>query len=180
MARFLSPLSEGCTLQVRDATEADLPAILAITNEVIRTTTAIYSHIPATLEDRQAWFAQRIGQSYPVLVAEAGGAILGFTSFGDFRSWPGYRHTVEHSVHVDAPARGQGVGRALLTALLPRAEAMGKHAIVGAIDADNAASLRLHERLGFAQVGLLPQVGRKFDRWLDLVFMHRVLGDGAP
>lgn len=167
-------------MQVRNAIEADLPAILAITNDVIQTTTAIYSHIPATLADRQAWFALRTGQSCPVLVAEAGGCVLGFASFGDFRSWPGYRHTVEHSVHVDAAARGQGVGRALLTALLPLAEAMGKHAIVGAIDADNAASLRLHARLGFAQVGVLPQVGRKFDRWLDLVFMHRLLGGGVP
>ena len=162
---------------IRDATEADLPGILAIYNEVIATSTAVFSDRPVTLEDRQAWFAARAGQGYPVLVAEGGdGSVLGFASFGDFRAWPGYRHTVEHSVHVRADARGRGVGSALLPPVLARAAALGKHVVVAGIDAANAGSIRMHERLGFERAGHLREVGRKFDRWLDLVLMQRLLG----
>jgi L-amino acid N-acyltransferase YncA len=161
----------------RDATEADLPGILAIYNEVIATSTAVFSDQPVTLEDRRAWFAARVGQGYPVLVAEGGdGSVQGFASFGDFRAWPGYRHTVEHSVHVRADARGRGVGSALLPPLLERAAALGKHVVVAGIDAANAGSIRMHERLGFERAGHLREVGRKFDRWLDLVLMQRLLG----
>ena len=162
---------------VRDATEADLPGILAIYNEVIATSTAVFSDRQVTLEERQAWFAARAGQGYPVLV-ETGddGSVLGFASFGDFRAWPGYRHTVEHSVHVRADARGQGIGTALMPPLLERAADLGKHVVVAGVDADNAGSIRMHERLGFERAGQLRQVGRKFDRWLDLVLMQRLLG----
>jgi phosphinothricin acetyltransferase len=111
-----------------------------------------------------------------VLVAVDGdGDVIGFGSFGDFRAWPGYRTTVEHSVHVRADRRGRGTGTALLAALIERAAALGKHAMIAGVDADNAASLRLHERLGFTVVGRLPEVARKFDRWLDLVLLERRL-----
>lgn len=162
---------------VRDATEADLPGILAIYNEVIATSTAVFSDSPVTLEDRRAWLAARAGQGYPVLVAvgEDDGSVLGFVSFGDFRAWPGYRHTVEHSVHVRADMRGRGIGSALVPPLLERAAALGKHVVVAGIDAANEGSIRMHERLGFERAGLLRQVGRKFDRWLDLVLMQRLL-----
>jgi phosphinothricin acetyltransferase len=164
-------------MHIRDANEADLPGILAIYNEVIATSTAVFSDRPATLEDRQAWFTARAGQGYPVLVAvEDDGSVLGFASFGDFRAWPGYRHTVEHSVHVRADARGRGIGSALLPPLLERAADLGKHVVVAGIDADNAGSIRMHERLGFERAGLLRQVGRKFDRWLDLALMQRLVG----
>ena len=162
---------------VRDATEADLPGILAIYNEVIATSTAVFSDRLVTLEERQAWFAARAGQGYPVLVAVGGdGSVLGCASFGDFRAWPGYRYTVEHSVHVRADARGRGIGTALMPPLLERAAGLGKHVVVAGIDADNAGSIRMHERLGFERAGHLRQVGRKFDRWLDLVLMQRLLG----
>lgn len=160
---------------IRDATEADLPAILAIYNDVIATSTAVYTEAPATLEDRRAWLGGRAASGFPVLVAVEGVSALGFASFGDFRPWPGYRHTVEHSVHVAAPARGQGIGTALVAALLPRAAALGKHVMVAGIDAANEGSIRMHERLGFERAGLLREVGRKFDRWLDLLFMQRRL-----
>ncbi len=165
---------------IRDATEADLTAILAIYNEAIRASTAVYTDQEASLTDRQAWFAQRAGQGYPVLVATdpADGAVLGFASFGDFRPWPGYRLTVEHSVYIRADRRGQGLGRELVTPLLARAAALGKHVMIAGIDAANPASIRLHERLGFAPAGTLREVGTKFGRWLDLVFMQRFL-DGA-
>ncbi|HWA78993.1 MAG TPA: GNAT family N-acetyltransferase, partial [Acetobacteraceae bacterium] len=154
----------------------DLPAILAIYNEVIRTSFAIYTEEPLTLADRRAWFAGRLAGGFPVLVAVASGAVVGLASFGDFRTWPGgYRYTVEHSVHVAEAARRQGIGSALLAALLPRAAALGKHMMVGAIDAENAGSIRMHERLGFTRAGVLCEVGWKSGRWLDLLFMQRAL-----
>ena len=161
--------------QIDDAVEADLPDILAMYNDVIATSTAVYSELPVTLENRQEWFRARVAQGYPVLVARDDTGVIGYATFGDFRSWPGYRFTVEHSVHIRADRRGRGVGTRLMEALLPRARALGKHVMIGGIDADNAASIRMHERLGFERTAHLKQVGWKFDRWLDLVFMQRTL-----
>src|SRR6266481_5258364 len=160
-------------MEIRDAGVNDLPGLLAIYNEVIATSTAIYTEQPATLDDRVAWWNARVAQGYPVLVATDSSGVIGFASFGDFRAWPGYRFTVEHSVHVRADRRGSGVGTALLTALFARAAALNKHVMIGGVDADNAASIRFHERLGFAKAGHLREVGYKFDRWLDLVFLQR-------
>ena len=162
---------------IRDATEADLPAILDIYNDVLATSTAIFSDTPTTLEDRLAWFRGRRELGYPVLAASDEAGVLGFASFADFRSWPGYRYTVEHSVHVRVDARGRGIGPALMRVLLDRAAALGKHMMVAGVDAENLASLRLHERLGFQQAGTLHQVGCKFGRWLDLTFLERRLDD---
>ncbi|BBE72194.1 GNAT family N-acetyltransferase [Oharaeibacter diazotrophicus] len=161
---------------VRPADPTDLPAILAIYNEVIATSTAVYAFDPVPLEERTAWYEARRALGYPVLVADDGGAVVGFSSFGDWRgAWPGYRHTVEHSVHVAAGLRGRGVGSALVGALLPLARDAGKHVMVGAVDAANEPSLRFHDKLGFERVGHFREVGRKFDRWLDLVFVQRVV-----
>ena len=160
---------------VRAATHSDLPAILAIYNEVVAHSTAIYAFDPTTLEERTAWFEGRARQGYPVLVAEDRREVIGFASFGDFRSAPGYASTVEHTVHVRADRRRGGVGRALLEALLPLARALGKHVSIGAIDAENTASLRLHEKLGFERTAQLREVARKFDRWLDLVLVQIAL-----
>jgi phosphinothricin acetyltransferase len=158
---------------VRPAEPSDLPGILAIYNEVVATSTAIYAYDPSTLDERRQWFESRRRQGYPVLVAADGADVLGFTSFGDWRAWPGYASTVEHSVHVRADRRRGGVGRALVVALLPLARDLGKHVIIGGIDAANEASLRLHESLGFERVAYFKQVALKFDRWLDLVFVQR-------
>jgi L-amino acid N-acyltransferase len=160
-------------MQIRDVAEADLPGLLAIYNDVIATSTAIYSYLPVTLEDRTQWWRARVAQGYPVLVATDGPGIVGFSTFGDFRSWPGYRFTVEHSVHVRADCRGQGIGKELVKALFPRAAALGKHVMIAGVDAANEASIRFHERLGFEKSGHLREVGHKFDRWLDLVFLQR-------
>ena len=160
-------------MEIRDAGEPDLPGLLAIYNDVIATSTAVYSYLPVTLEDRLQWWRTRVASGYPVLVATDQSAILGFATFGDFRAWPGYRFTVEHSVHVRADRRGQGIGKRLVEALFPRAAALGKHVMVAGVDAANAASIRFHERLGFEQVGHLREVGYKFDRWLDLAFLQR-------
>jgi phosphinothricin acetyltransferase len=153
---------------IRDATEPDLPAILAYT-------TAIWSITPADLAARTQWWRDRVAQNFPVLVAEDAGEVAGFGSFGPFRPHEGYFHTVEHSVYVAPDAQRRGIGTALLHALIERAVAQGKHAMVGGIDADNHVSLALHLRFGFQETGRLPQVGRKFDRWLDLVLMQKAL-----
>jgi phosphinothricin acetyltransferase len=162
-------------LQIRPAGEPDLAPITAIYNEVIASSTAVYSDTPVDVADRRAWWVARTGLGYPVLVADADEGVVGFATFGDFRAWPGYRFSVEHSVHVAAGRRGGGVGRALLEALFPIAAALGKHVMLAGVDGENAASIRFHERLGFEQVGRLRQVGFKFDRYLDLVFLQRFL-----
>jgi L-amino acid N-acyltransferase len=162
-------------VQVEDAREGDLEGLVAIYNDVLARSTAIFSHLPVTLEERTQWWRARARQGYPVLVARDARGVLGYASFGDFRSWPGYRFTVEHSVHVRADGRGRGIGTVLMTELIARAAALGKHVMIGGVDADNTASIRFHERLGFEQAGKLREVGYKFERWLDLVFLQRRL-----
>jgi L-amino acid N-acyltransferase YncA len=162
-------------IHIKDAAVADLPDLLGIYNQVIVTSTAIYADQPATLEDRLEWWKIRVRQGYPVLVAQDETGVIGFASFGDFRAWPGYRFTVEHTVHVRADRRGHGVGGALMAPLFDRAAALGKHVMIAGVDADNHPSLRFHERHGFTRVGHFRQVGFKFDRWLDLVFLQRFL-----
>jgi len=117
---------------------------------------------------------------YPVLVAVAATELVGWCSFGDFRDttrWPGYRTTVEHTVHVREDHWGGGIGRGLMTQLFEAAQSLGKHVMVGAVTADNDASIRFHERLGFVEVARMPQVGVKFGRWLDLVFLQKILDE---
>ncbi len=162
---------------VRDATAEDLVVITAITNEVIATTDAIWTEEPTTVEQRRQWWSQRVDAGFPVLVAVAGpdDDVVGFASYGPFRPYPGFRDAVEHSVHVDARWRGGGIGPALLEALATRAAAAGVHALVGAIDAANVTSRRMHERLGFVCSTPLPEVGIRHGRRLDLVFAVKVL-----
>lgn len=166
-------------LLIRDAMPADAGAIAAIYNDAVRHTTAILMEGEVDAANRAQWMEARQGIGYPVLVAEEGGRVLGYAAFGDWRPFDGFRGTVENSVYVAPEARGQGVAQALLAALIPRARACGKHVIVAAITAENTASLRLHEKLGFVETARMPQVGQKFGRWLDLVFLQLQL-DPAP
>jgi L-amino acid N-acyltransferase YncA len=170
-----APQPEEFPVDIRDAAEADLPGLLGIYNDVIATSTAIYSYVAVTLEDRREWWKARVALGYPVLIAADDSGVLGFATFGDFRAWPGYRFTVEHSVHVRSDVRGRGIGRQLVRALFPRAEALNKHVMIAGVDAANSASIRFHERLGFERAGHLREVGFKFDRWLDLVFLQRLI-----
>ena len=162
---------------IRDAVRADAASILPMYNYAVRETTAIFDTTPSTLADRRAWLARRRGDGFPVLIAEVDGAVAGFASFGDFRAWEGYRFTVEHSIYVDPIRHRQGIGRALLAALIERAQAAGKHAMIAGIEAGNAGSIALHQALGFREVGRMPHVGEKFGRWLDLVFLQLILDD---
>jgi phosphinothricin acetyltransferase len=162
-------------MHIRELDDADLEAMTAIYNDAVVNTTAIWNDTVVSIDNRRAWVAARKSLGYPVLVAEIDGAVAGYATFADFRAFDGYRFTVEHSIYVDKAFRRRGIARALLPALIERARAIGKHVMLGAIAADNAASIRLHADAGFVEVGRLPQVGRKFDRWLDLVFMQLTL-----
>lgn len=165
-------------MQIRDAVDADAPAIAAIYNDAVVNTTAIWNEVQVDAANRVGWMADRRRLGYPVLVAVDGdGIVLGYASFGDWRAFDGYRHTVEHSVYVRADQRGGGIGKALMQALIGRARAIGKHVMVAAIEAGNQGSIALHEALGFRRTGLMPQVGMKFGRWLDLAFLQLILDD---
>lgn len=162
---------------VRDATHDDLPAIVDVLNVAVDTTT-VYSERRYTLENREAWLDARRERGFPVLVAERDGAFAGFGTYGDFRdslALPGYRTTVEHSVYVVDGHGGGGIGRTIVEGLVERARAAGIHVMVGAIDAENEASIRFHERLGFVEVGRMPEIATKWDRWLTLVLVQRIL-----
>lgn len=163
-------------MEVRDAGPGDVEGILAIYNDAVLHTTAIWNETTVDAANRAAWLADRQRAGYPVLVAAGpDGGVLGYASFGDWRPFDGYRHTVEHSVYVRADRRGEGLGAALMRALIVRARALGKHAMVAGIDAGNAGSIRLHRKLGFEEVGLLREVGTKFGAWLDLAFLQLTL-----
>jgi phosphinothricin acetyltransferase len=160
---------------IRAATEEDLPTILDIYNDAVLHTTAIWNETAVDLENRRAWFRARRVAGFPVIVAEHDGRVVGYGSFGDFRPFEGYRVSVEHSLYVAADARGRGLGKSLLTALIDEASALGKRAMIGGIDGVNDASLALHGKFGFVEVGRLPGVGVKFGRPLDLVLMQKNL-----
>ncbi len=161
-----------------DATEAHLPGVVAIYNQAVRETFAIWSETETTLDLRRAWLVARREAGFPVIVAADAARpdrVLGYASYGVFRDFPGYAWTVEHSVYVAADAQRRGVGRRLLAELVRRAQARGYHAMVGGIDSANAPSLALHEAQGFERQGCLKGVGRKFGKSLDLVFMVKAL-----
>ena len=162
-------------MEIIDAVETDIPAITAIYNDVIRTSTAVFNDAAVSVEDRVAWWKARVEQGYPVLVAKNEDGVAGFATFGDFRSWPGYRFTVEGTIHIDASARRKGLGAALLQALIVRARDAGKHVMVAGVDSANVASLRFLEGSGFQRVGHLREVGHKFGEFLDLVFLQYML-----
>ncbi|MBA85088.1 GNAT family N-acetyltransferase [Thalassobius sp. S69A] len=163
---------------IRSATPADAPAIAAIYNHAVTHTTAIWNDATVDSANRTAWIQARQNAGMPVLVWDRGG-VCGYASYGPWRAFDGYRLTVEHSVYVAPQAQGGGIGRALMQALIARARADGLHVMVAGIEAQNTASIALHERLGFAQTGIMPQVGQKFGRWLDLAFLQLVLDDRA-
>jgi L-amino acid N-acyltransferase len=163
-------------IAIRPATEADLPGILEIYNDAVLHTTATYDYEPRTLEHRRQWFEDHQRDNYAVFVAvDETGRIVGWSALNPYHARPGYRFTTENSVYIAADRRGQGIGKQLLEPLIEAARARGLHAIIAAIDATNEASIRLHARYGFEQVGHFKQVGFKFGRWLDVIYMEKVL-----
>ena len=162
-------------IEIRAAESADLDAMLGIYNDAIINTTAVYDYQPRTNDSQRQWFETKQAQRLPVFVAHDGATIIGFGSFGPFRLWPAYQFTVENSLYVDSAYRRKGAGTALLASLVSAAQTAGYHAMVAGIDATNEASLALHRKAGFQPVAHFREVGWKFERWLDLVFMQRML-----
>lgn len=155
---------------IRSAKPTDLQAIVDIYNEAGVGTTASYDLEPVDLTNRRAWFDKLHSAGFPVLVLEDEGEVVGYACYGPFRDKAGYAHTVEHSVYVAPGRRAAGAGRMLMSALIDYARGHGVHVMVGALDAENEASRAFHRRLGFEESAVLPQVGRKFGRWLDVLF----------
>ena len=164
------------SIEIRPAGSDDLVAMLAIYNDAIVNTTAVYDYQPRAADTQRQWFETKQAQRLPVLVAVDNATIIGFGSFGPFRPWPAYQYTVENSLYVDSAFRRRGAGTALLASLVTAAQTAGYHAMVAGIDATNEASLALHRKAGFEPVAHFREVGWKFERWLDLVFMERMLG----
>jgi phosphinothricin acetyltransferase len=157
---------------IRDATDADLDAALAIHNDAILNSAAIWLDEPVERAEREAWLAEHESAGYPVIVADVGGVVAGYASFGPYRPRWGYRFSVENSVYLASEFQGRGFGRALMVEIIARAKAAGMHAMMAGIEASNEPSLRLHESLGFERVAFMPEVGTKFGRWLDLVVLE--------
>jgi phosphinothricin acetyltransferase len=162
---------------IRRATASDIEAIRGVYNQAVVHSTATWDHDEVSYEDRVRWFdAHNTGRNV-TLVAEIDGQVVGYAGYGEFRSKIGWADTVEHSVYLLPDARGHGLGTRLLVDLISAARSNGIHAMVGVLSSDNDVSVRLHRALGFVEVGRMPQVGNKFGRWLDAVFLELVLDE---
>lgn len=159
-------------MNIRYAGKEDCAAIAEIYNHAVVNTAAIWNDQTVDVGNRVAWFEARAKLGYPVLVSEENGVVTGYASFGDWRAFDGFRHTVEHSVYVHPEYQGKGLGLALMKRLIEEAKRIGKHVMVAGIESQNHGSIHLHSKLGFVTTGEMPQVGTKFGRWLDLTFMQ--------
>jgi L-amino acid N-acyltransferase YncA len=162
-------------IEIREATLDDAEAIRAIYNDAVLNTTAVFDYVAREPQAQRDWLQMKAEQKCPVLVATDDAAVVGYSSYGQFRPWPAFLYTVENAIYIAPARRGQGIGQKLLGALIALAAQRGLRSMVAAITAENAASLQLHEKLGFARTGLIKDSGWKFNRWLDLVFLQRML-----
>ena len=165
-------------IRIRPARREDCPAILQIYNDAVLTTTATYDYEPRSLEHRQSWFEDHKRTGFPIFVAmNEREEIVGWSALNRYHDRKGYQFTSENSIYIAAGHRGRGIGKLLLAPLIESARKLGLHAIIAAIDGENEASVRLHARFGFLHVGRFQQVGYKFNRWLDVVYMELLLPD---
>jgi phosphinothricin acetyltransferase len=163
------------TIKIRPYSEADVPSILDIINDNILHSTSFYDYEPRSLAKQSDLLKDKTAKNFPVIVAEIDGEIAGFGMYGEFRFRDAYRFTVEHSVYVSKDFKGKGVGGKLLQSLIDLAKNQGLHTMIGVIDAENTESILFHEKYGFKNVGIIKESGFKFNRWLDSVFMQRML-----
>lgn len=167
-------------MQVIDCDISHSAPILAILNDVIINSTALYDYSPRTADMIAAWFEAKRQGNFPVVgITSEAGELMGFASYGTFRAWPAYKYTVEHSLYVAQLFRGQGLGKLLLREVIERAKTQEYHVLVGGIDSTSAMSIALHEAFGFEHVATMRQVGFKFGKWLDLCFYQLVLDTPA-
>jgi phosphinothricin acetyltransferase len=160
---------------VRPAAAEDTPDILALWNAIIRETTVTFASVEKTPRTIADLVAARRAEGREVFAARDGGQFLGFATYTQFRAGEGYAHAMEHSVHIVPEARGRGVGRMLLEAVEEHARARGAHVLVAAISGENSGAIAFHRRMGFRAEARVPQAGRKFGRWLDLVLLSKTL-----
>ncbi|MBO6898321.1 MAG: N-acetyltransferase [Shimia sp.] len=158
-------------MTLRDATSADAGAIAAIWNREIRDGVSTFN----TVEKELGALKAAIASDAVYVVAELDGEVVGFATFGPFRGGPGYVHTMEHTIYLDEAARGKGFGRKLMAALEVAAKARGVHVLVAGVGGENSAGIAFHKAMGFVEVGRMPEVGRKFERWMDLVLLQKRL-----
>jgi len=169
-------------MQVRlvDCDRSRSPEILAILNEAIQNSTALYDYRPRTASMMNAWFDAKEQGKYPVIGAvDEANRLRGFATYGPFRERPAYKYSVEHSVYVERDSRGFGIGRKLLEAIIEQARTQNYHTLIGGIDAENVVSIDLHRKLGFVFCGEIRDAGFKFGRWLHLHFYQRILDTPA-
>lgn len=160
-------------MHIRTVLELDAETIAEIYNDAVLNTTAIWNEKTIDFLNRIKWMRDRRDAGFPIIVAvDETDAVRGYASYGDWRPWDGYRHTVEHSVYVHKNARDNGIGTALMTELIRLATAQGKHVMVAGIESENTVSIALHKKLGFSEVCRMSEVGTKFGRWLDLTFLQ--------
>ena len=160
---------------IREASEEDAPAIASLWNGVIRDTLITFNPVEKTADDVADMLTIKAAQGHGTFVAEASSGILGFVTYGQFRSGAGYRHSCEHTIICGPATRGMGIGRALMEAAMDHARAAEFHSMIAGVSAANPDGVAFHEKLGFKQIAVLPEVGRKFGRWLDLVLMQKML-----
>ncbi|MBW2961039.1 GNAT family N-acetyltransferase [Mesonia aestuariivivens] len=157
---------------IRQATIEDLPSILEIYNYHIQHTTVIYHYYQRSLAELKTWFKLQLKNNFPIIVAEFKGYVAGYGTYARFRPHDAYLYCIEHSVYVTPEMQGKGIGKKLILELIDLAKKENYHTMVAGIDAENKFSIEFHQKLGFEKVGYLKQVGYKFDRWLDLVFLQ--------
>jgi L-amino acid N-acyltransferase YncA len=162
-------------MEIRPARDSDAAEIAAIFNHEIDHSATIWVEKHVTPDDRKKWLAARLADGFPVLVAVSDGQVLGFGSYGPFRPYEGFRRTVEHLIYVAPAARGKGVGRAMLAALIDAARSQGKNVIVGAVDSENETSLSLHRSMGFVETGRMLKIGEKWDKRRTMVLLQKEL-----
>lgn len=157
-------------MNLRCATENDIPAILEIFNDALVNTTAVYSYQRATLQEQLEWFNHKKEAGIPVYVAEEDHTILGYITYSPFRARPAYKYTAELSIYVDSKARNQGIAKAMMTKILEVCQEKELKTLICGIDSENKASIALCQKFGFTHCGSIKKVGYKFGHWLDLEF----------
>jgi L-amino acid N-acyltransferase YncA len=162
------------SFSLRLATKDDAPAITELLNHYVANTTSTFITEPQTLTDRLAWFEER-SEKHPAIAVESDGKLIGWGALSPHNPRGGYRHSADVSVYLDSDFHGRGIGRALLEDLIGRARAIGHHVLVAGCCTESTASIALHESLGFTRVGTFREIGRKFDRWLDVVYLQLIL-----
>jgi L-amino acid N-acyltransferase len=162
-------------VKIRAAKTDDLQNILNIINQAIIHTTALYDYEPRSYETQKIWFEKKISDDMPVIVAEYENQAIGFGTYGIFRPREGYKFSIEHSIYISEKFRSRGVGKKILEELIILATEGGYHTMIAGIDADNLSSYEFHKKYGFKEAGRFHEVGYKFNKWLDVVFMQLML-----